>query len=884
MRRAAAKPRTVLSGIALELPSGASSERYAVRRYMRIPFGEARGRVALWRHERAAGRCSVVAYAVGRDGGVWVVDYPSKFGGPRAQRFDAHGRSVLERALEPRAAVMTGSPRGDLFYVLARGVASKAERVVRLDRRGRRGLTYEVPAGLNLTAAIASPDGAVFGRTEVWRRDLDAGDYVLQPRLTLLGNLRERRVGPVGQLAGFAFVSGGELVGLESRVRPGGTGELYGRVAQYFTGPDEPSRAYRLASELSWVGGDAKRRVYAEVVPLQRRLTVEQRLVGQAVRRTRQVIVFDPDGQPRSIVNLPWDPLVGSVASAGWVRGPIQVDDTGRIYIAGAEPGAFILWVAEPAALQPEHRDEDARLRTRDLPTGSSVRFWASEEPASFDPFATERSSQLAIMHLVFSGLTRRDASGASLPDLAQRVPTVKNGGVSADGLRISYRLRPGVRFSDGTLVSASDAVATWRFAKRRTFGESWRPRWVELVEDVRAVGQDGIEVELKRPVAWAVQEVLPFILPGARLKGDPYNLALWEAPLGCGPYRLVEWQRGKRMRFIASDTYHGHRPQVGEIDVRFTFDDSKTSEFLATERPTVWEWLGPREAQAVERARHGRVVKGWADFWWGYVFNNRRPPFDEQASRLAFAHAYPRKVLDAGYLQPLDSWVVARPIRPDSWAYRAQAAGPRESTLTAARLLRETGWVRRAAGPLMRGGRQFEFTIASAVRTPYNVSELLQDAYELVAEANESYGASVSTAITDPRFYDPYTAGGTLAIGDFWVAYGAFPGGADPTKDWPFLSSDAPSLAKPWGLNVSRLADPVLDRLYAEAELPAPVADRRARVRRLLDRLERSGAVVVERPGEKVDAVYRVEGVQPSDGPWGDFHNVEYWRIVPDR
>lgn len=523
------------------------------------------------------------------------------------------------------------------------------------------------------------------------------------------------------------------------------------------------------------------------------------------------------------------------------------------------------------------------RSESKDDVSGAVLRYLSAEEPSAFNPYATNRSAQQALMHLTYSGLTRPGASGTVLPDLAREVPTLGDGGISRDGRVIKYALRDDARFSDGTPVTAQDAVATWRFLRSRIPGGPAPARWIGVVQDVRAPSKDVVEVTLSRPAAWAVGEILPFVLPARRLVGDALNLELFREPMGSGPYVLREWKSGESMRFVRSERYHGRRPSIPTIQVEFMQEASKTAAFLAADEPIVWEWVGHIEAQAVGAQRPGALKKGWADFWWGWVFNVSSPGMDDPRVRRALALMYPRRRFERLYLQPLPKGVIPRPVSPDSWVYSAKTARPGEGLAQAKRLLAEAGWAKDPkTDKYTRDGEQLSVIFALTTRHPYPFNEWLREAQQEYYRLLVAEGVVRGQNAPPRNHYTPYTLGGTLAIGDFSMGYGAFAGGADPLAAWMFDPGDVPSVARPRGANVGRVSDPVLDRLVREAELPAPAPVRRARLQRVLERLESEVYVLVERPGEKYDLVSGVEGVAPRDGSWGDFHNIEDWTLAP--
>jgi len=68
---------------------------------------------------------------------------------------------------------------------------------------------------------------------------------------------------------------------------------------------------------------------------------------------------------------------------------------------------------------------------------------------------------------LLYAGLVRLDANLQPIPDLVQHVPTLQNGDVTwnrgAGTMDVTYRLRPGLRWSDGQPLTADDIGFTWR-------------------------------------------------------------------------------------------------------------------------------------------------------------------------------------------------------------------------------------------------------------------------------------------------------------------------------------------------------------------------------------------------------------------------------------
>ena len=72
-------------------------------------------------------------------------------------------------------------------------------------------------------------------------------------------------------------------------------------------------------------------------------------------------------------------------------------------------------------------------------------------EPQTLDPQRAADSTSISVLRNLYSPLVRVTSDLTIAPDLAAEVPTVANGGISADGLAYTFRLRPGLLWSDGT-------------------------------------------------------------------------------------------------------------------------------------------------------------------------------------------------------------------------------------------------------------------------------------------------------------------------------------------------------------------------------------------------------------------------------------------------
>jgi peptide/nickel transport system substrate-binding protein len=115
-------------------------------------------------------------------------------------------------------------------------------------------------------------------------------------------------------------------------------------------------------------------------------------------------------------------------------------------------------------------------------------------EPETLDPALAYETAGGEIIQNVYDKLIdyEREKPTTFIPQLALEVPTVENGGISADGLTYTFKIRPGVKFHDGADMTPSDVAFT--FQRGLLQGGTASPQWL-LTEPFFGVGIDDISL-----------------------------------------------------------------------------------------------------------------------------------------------------------------------------------------------------------------------------------------------------------------------------------------------------------------------------------------------------------------------------------------------------
>ena len=93
------------------------------------------------------------------------------------------------------------------------------------------------------------------------------------------------------------------------------------------------------------------------------------------------------------------------------------------------------------------------------------LHFPVFQDPKTWDPGKLDAEVDSELVQNVFDNLWRYDNSLNIVPDIASKVPSSSNGGISADGLTYTVSLRHDVKFSNGDALTSKDVLYSWNRA-----------------------------------------------------------------------------------------------------------------------------------------------------------------------------------------------------------------------------------------------------------------------------------------------------------------------------------------------------------------------------------------------------------------------------------
>jgi peptide/nickel transport system substrate-binding protein len=471
-----------------------------------------------------------------------------------------------------------------------------------------------------------------------------------------------------------------------------------------------------------------------------------------------------------------------------------------------------------PAASSPPDRAQNAAEQVS-LPHGTLTIAWAQEPSTLRYRFGDQGFVAPELGSLFDSSLTISDNLGALHPVMAERLPTQENGDwvVNPDGtMQTTYHLRPGIRWHDGTPVTASDFV----FA-HRVYADPLVPmtRTIEgLVSDVAAPDDRTVLIRWSQTYVRASEGMRP--LPRHVLeekyriaKGDEFiSGPEWTTSfVGAGPYRLERWEPGTRITARAVADWFLGPPHIESLEIRFIADPNTVlAHLLAGQVDIAWTPLVRFDITTAQEfpTRGGGYLKSWENRFRYLEVQYRAVPGWQQGVtdprvRRALIHAIDRPaiadVATGGLGRVADAWVVPTdPVYPEvDRAITKYSYDPSRASA----LLAEAGW-RAPTGLLVTDadGKTLDVEMNAGSTGP-QVATIIADYWKAVG-INPSVAMVPAGNARDPVFRATFTA---AHIGET----NATPYG------FRFISSMIPDPPRTLGWNVGSYSDPEVDRLH---------------------------------------------------------------------
>lgn len=372
-------------------------------------------------------------------------------------------------------------------------------------------------------------------------------------------------------------------------------------------------------------------------------------------------------------------------------------------------------------------------------------------DAGTLDPRLARDSTAYRTADLVYAGLVHITPKLEPVPDLAESWET-------PDPQTFIFKLRPDLKFSDGSPLTADDVVFTYTTLLKPDFSSPIRALFTP-VKAVTAVDAQTVKFELSAPYA----PLLTYLDVGIiSKKAAESGQDISTKPVGAGPMKLASWNRGSEIVLEANANYWRGAPAVDKVTLKIIGDNSARAQaFEAGDLDVIQSPLSPQDiTRLAADDRFGNVKM--AGLGVTYLnFNTKDPLLAEPKMRQALSMLVDQQTIVNDIYQGVDE-VASSLILPSSWAYSADIKQPTFDVEGAVKLLNELGWKdSNGDGILDKDGKPLTITLATHSEDPNRVQTL-----EFMQAVFQQAGVEAKAQISDwPSFSTNYVQQGKHQI-----------------------------------------------------------------------------------------------------------------------
>ena len=251
-----------------------------------------------------------------------------------------------------------------------------------------------------------------------------------------------------------------------------------------------------------------------------------------------------------------------------------------------------------------------------------TILYW--QAVSILNPYLSGGTKDFDAAALILEPLAVIDPDGVLVPDLAESIPTLENGGVSEDLTTITWKVKDGVTWSDGSPLTIDDFIFTWQYCTHEEGGCS-SAQFFEDVVSMEDIGGNQLKITfgVAKPYPYNPFVSQSSIVLNAAQFADCMGANMSActeqnfAPIGTGPYMVDEFRPNDVVTYVANPNYREEgKPGFDRVIFKGGGDAESAARAVLETSEADYAWnlqISPAVLSGMEAAGNGQVVVAFA-------------------------------------------------------------------------------------------------------------------------------------------------------------------------------------------------------------------------------------------------------------------------------